>query len=152
MDEKATVTAKPAKKKWSLKKKILVIVGVVVLVFIALFTVINVATDAPLKVSTEFVSNIQSGDASKAYGLMSADAQTATSSQDFAAMVDTMSPILTGELKNTSKEVKAETGAVPSATIVYEVEGSDDFTHVLTVNLQQNDGEWQVLNFESVKK
>ncbi|NCQ53855.1 hypothetical protein CO052_03485 [Candidatus Saccharibacteria bacterium CG_4_9_14_0_2_um_filter_41_9] len=119
---------------------------------VGLVIVANVATSAPLKVSDDFVSNIQLGKSSTAYDMMSSDAQIATSSADFAAMVENMSPILTGKPNNISKEVSAETGSDPSAKVVYEISGSDNYIHVITVNLVQKNGDWKVLNFESVKK
>lgn len=155
-EQQTTVTAKPEakkpKQKWSTKKKIIVIVSAIVVFIVGIVIVANVATSAPLKVSDEFVSNIQLGKASTAYDMMSVDAQIATSSADFAAMVENMSPILTGKLNNISKEVSAETGSDPSAKIVYEISGSDSRVHVVTVNLVQKNGDWKVLNFESVKK
>jgi len=119
---------------------------------VGLVIVANVATSAPLKVSDDFVSNIQLGKSSTAYDMMSSDAQIATSSADFAAMGENMSPILTGKPNNISKEVSAETGSDPSAKVVYEISGSDNYIHVITVNLVQKNGDWKVLNFESVKK
>lgn len=143
---------KKTKQKWSMKKKIIVIVGAIVVFIASLFVIVNTATSAPLKVSDEFVSNIQSSKASVAYDMMSSDAQIATSSADFAAVVDKIGPILTGKLNMQSKEVIAETGSDPSAKIVYEISGSDNYVHIITVNLVQDNGNWKVLNFESVKK
>lgn len=155
-EQPTTVTEKPAvkktKQKWSTKKKIVVILSAIVVFIVGIIIVANVATSAPLKVSDEFVSDIQLGKASAAYDMMSAEAQIATSSADFAAMVENMSPILTGNPNNISKEVKAETGSDPSAKVVYEISGSDSRVHVITVNLVQKNGDWKVLNFESVKK
>ena len=144
--------SKATKQKWSIKKKIVVIVSAIVVFIIAIITAATVATSAPLKVSDEFVSGIQSGNASAAYDLMSSDAQAVTSSEDFATVVNYIEPILTGKPDNKSKEVSAETGSDPTAKVVYEVAGSDNYTYVLTVNLVQKSGEWKVLNFESVKK
>lgn len=146
------LNTKATKQKWSIKKKIAVIAGAIVAFVVAIILIANVATSAPLKVSDEFVSDIQSSKASAAYDMMSADAQIATSSQDFATMVDNMAPILTGKPDMKSKEVNAETGSDTAAKVVYEIKGSDNLTHVITVNLVQKDGEWKVLNFESVKK
>ena len=143
---------KPTKQKWSTKKKILVIVGSIVAFIILLIVIAGIATSGPSKVSDEFVSDIKASQASDAYDLMSSDGQIATSSLDFAKMVDQIGPILTGKLENKSAEVSAETGAKSSAKVVYEVAGSDSYTHVLTVNLVQENGQWKVLNFESVKK
>lgn len=142
---------KKTKQKWSMKKKIIVIVGAIVVFIASLFVIVNTATSAPLKVSDEFVSNIQSGNASAAYDLMSSNGQLTTSSQDFEAVVNQISPILTGEPKNTSKEVSAETGSDPKAEVIYEVKGNDGFTYELTVRLVQENGEWKVLAFNSEK-
>ena len=143
---------KTTKTKWSLKKKIAVIVGAFVVFFVLLFTIANVATDAPLKVSNEFVANIQSGDAEDAYELMSAEAQAIVDPETFEMVVDQIGPILNGEPNNTSKQVSAETGSDPVATIIYEIKGRDSFTYTFTVTLDQVDGNWQVRNFDSTKK
>jgi len=155
-EQPTTVTtkteSKKPKQKWSMKKKIIVIVSAIVVFIIGIVIVANVATSAPLKVSDEFVSDIQSSKASAAYDMMSSDAQIATSSADFKAMVDQMAPILTGKPNNISKEVSAETGSDPTAKVVYEISGSDSRVHVITINLVQKNGDWKVLNFESIKK
>ena len=147
-----SINIKPTKQKWSLKKKIIVFTGIV-LAFIATVLVIAlVATDAPLKLGDQFITDIKGNNASSAYDLMSSEAQAATSSQEFATIVDQLGPILTGSPKNISRDVSAETGSNPSAKLIYEVEGSDNFTHILTINLVQVNGNWRVLNFQSIKK
>jgi len=147
-----SINIKQTKQKWSLKKKIVVFAGIAVAFIATILVVALVATDAPLKISDQFIADIKDNNASDAYDLMSSEAQAATSSQDFATIVDQLGPILTGSPKNISREASAETGSNPSAKIVYEVEGSDSYTHVLTISLVQIDGNWKILNFESSKK
>jgi hypothetical protein len=152
----AAPVAKPVaaapKKKWSTKKIVLVIVSAVVALFIILLIVANAATSASVKVSNSLVSNIQSGNAAAAYALMSAGAQEATSTSDFKAAVDQIGPILAGKPDMQSKEVSGETGTAATAKVVYEIQGTDSLTYIFTVNLIKENGEWKVLNFESVKK
>ena len=140
------------KQKWSTKKKITVIIGVIILLVATLTTVNNIITSAPLKVSDEFISDIQTSNSPAAYRLMSADAQITTSSQEFSTMVDQIGPILTGAPNSTSKEINTKANSDPTAKIVYEIAGNDSHTYILTVNLIQKSNIWQVINFESVKK
>lgn len=149
-NEQSNITT--TKPKWNIKKKVIATISVIVLFIITLTVAANLATSAPLKVSDEFISGIQTNNSPAAYRLMSADAQIATSSQEFSAMVDQIGPVLTGVPNNTSKEVSTKTNSDPTAKIVYEVKGNDGYTHILTVNLVQKNDKWQVLNFESVKK
>ena len=147
-----SMNIKPTKQKWSLKKKIVVITSIVLAFIATILLVALVATDAPLKLGNQFISDIKENNASAAYDLMSSEAQAATSSQEFAAIVDQLGPILTGSPKNISRDVNAETGSNPSAKLTYEVEGSDNYTHILTINLVQVNGNWKILNFQSIKK
>lgn len=144
---------KSAKKpKWSLKKKIIVIVGAILTFIIVLIAIVSMSTSAPLAVSDAFVKDIQAVNASSAYDMMSNDAQTATSSADFAMVVDQIGPILTGEPKLKEKEISAETGNNATAEIIYEVKGNDDITYELSVQLIEQDGDWKVQGFNSERK
>jgi len=146
-------TEKPTKQKWSSKKKIVVyVIAAIAALIIILVISINAATGAPAKVSDEFMNNILDNRATAAYDLMASEAQNQTSSQDFSSAADRMSSILTGELKTTGKEISAETGSDPSATVEYEIKGNDNYTYKITVNLVQQDGEWKVLNMNSEKQ
>lgn len=147
------IKTRPVQQKWSSKKKIVVyIISGIIAFFVFIFVIASLATSGPLKVSDEFIDNIQTNNASAAYDLMSSEAQIATSSQDFSAVVDKISPILTGEPKNTDKEVSAETGSDSTAEILYEVKGSDGYTYELSVQLINNDGQWEVQGFNSEKQ
>ncbi len=150
--KESSLKNKSVKQKWSTKKKIIVIVGGVVAFFVLIFLVASLATSAPLKVSDEFIDDIQANNASAAYDLMSSEAQIATSSQDFTSVVEKISPILTGEAKNTDKSVTAETGSDPKAEILYEIKGNDGLTYQISVQLVQKDGRWLVQGFDSKTK
>lgn len=143
------------KPKSNFKKIIIIIsaiIGVIILSVVGILMFVNTATSAPLKISDQFVMDIQGNNAPAAYKLMSTEAQNATSAAEFNAMVDQMGTILTGKPTNTSKEINTSTDKGTSAKVIYEVTGNDNFTHVLTLNLVLENNEWKVLNFESVKK
>jgi len=151
-DDGQTKETKPIKQKWSLKKKIIVIVGSILAFIAVILLIANIATSAPLRVSDEFVANIQDKKATAAYNLLSTDAQGTITLNDFTSMVDQIGPILNGKPNMKSKEVSAETGRDSTAKVVYEISGSDDYKYDLTVNLVEKDGAWKVLNFESKKQ
>lgn len=142
-------TQKPKK---SIGKKIAIAIGVIVVLIVGLLLVVDTATSAPLKVADEFVAKIQADESSYAYDLMSTDAKAVTSSQDFVSIVDRINPILTGKPSVQSKEINAETGSDDKAVIVYEINGSDNNTYILTVTLIKTNDQWKILGFESAKK
>lgn len=140
------------KKKWNLKKKLIVIFSLVVGIFVAIFVLANAATQAPLKASNEFVADIQAKNSSAAYSHFSVDAKAVVNEDDFVQVVDQIGPILSGEPKVISKEISGETGEAATARVVYEIKGSDNITYTFTVNLTKDNGEWKILNFDSAKK
>ena len=150
--EKQEDKATKKTKKWSRKKKIRIIVATIVAIIIALVLIVNAATSAPVKVSNALVSDIQSKNASAAYSLLSSGAKEVVPADKFKEVVDQIGPILEGTPKMISKEVKGETGSAASASVVYEIKGSDGETYRLVVNLTKENGEWKVLNFDSTKK
>jgi len=143
---------KKTKQKWSLKKKLTVIIGTIVVLIITLVLIANTATSAPLKVSDELLTDIQAGNATAAYNLLADDTKAGVTPDDMKATVDQISPILTGKPSVQSKEVSAESGKNTTAKIVYEIAGSDKLTYTVTVNLVQKDDAWKVSDFTSDKK
>ena len=148
---KSATASTGEKQKWSKKKKIWLIVGAIVAVFIVLVLITNAATSAPVKVSNELVSDIQAKNSTGAYGLLSSGAQKVVPADQFKQVVDQIGPILSGTPKMISKEIKGETGSAATAKVVYEIKGSDNVTYKITVNLTKDNGQWKVLNFDSSK-
>lgn len=144
-----TGTSEVVKKKRPLWQKI---VAGVVIAIVALVLLVNVATSGAVKVSNQFISDIQNRRADAAYSLMSKEATAATPKDQFAAVVDRIGPLLNTETNMTSKEVKGETGSSATSKVTYEIKGTDGITYTVTVNLVKEDGAWKVLNFESDKK
>jgi outer membrane lipoprotein-sorting protein len=140
------------KRKWSLKKKLLVAFGIIATLIIGLILIANAATAAPVKVSNQLVASIQAKNATQAYDLLSQEAKNATDPQTFLATVNQIGPILTGKPDMKSKEVNAQTGSASTAKVIYEIKGTDSQTYVFTVNLVKEGDNWKVLNFESTKK
>lgn len=140
------------KQKWSLKKKLTVIGGSIVAIFIVLAIIVTVATSAPVKVSNDLITDIQSNNSAAAYSLFSSAAKQVVSQEQLTAAVNQIGPILSGKPDMKSKEVKGETGSAASAKVVYDIKGSDGITYSFTVNLVKENGEWKILNFDSEKK
>lgn len=143
------ITTKSTKEKWSLKKLLAVIGGSIVIFIIALIAIVTVSTSAPVKVSDDLISKIQSNDGSGAYSLMSDDAKATIGLDDFKAIVEQKSPILNGKPEIQSREISTNTNGVNIAKVVYKIKGSDNATYNFTVNLIEVNKEWKVLNFES---
>ncbi len=149
----APAMSAPSKGNWfsrmALWKKIvicLVIVGII------LFFIINAATNPSVKVSNEFLNDIQANRADAAYALMTTDAQGTVTKEDFRAIVAQIGPILNAKESMKSKRVTGETGSAATAKVVYEIKGTDGVTYSFTNNLIKDNGQWRVLNFESKKK
>lgn len=143
---------KEPKQKWSLKKKLTVIVGSFIGVLIVLVIIVSAATSAPVKVSNDLVTDIQTKNSVAAYSLFSSAAKQVVSQEKLTAAVDQIGPILSGKPDMKSKEVKGETGSAASAKVVYDIKGTDGITYKFTVNLVKDNGDWKVLNFDSEKK
>jgi hypothetical protein len=140
------------KQKWSLKKKLAVIGGAFVGIIIVLVIIVNAATSAPVKVSNDLVTDIQSKNSAAAYALFSSQAKSVVSQEQLTTAVDQIGPILTGKPDMKSKAIKGETGSAATAKIVYDIKGSDNITYTFTVNLVKENDSWKVLNFDSAKK
>ncbi|MFA5004066.1 MAG: hypothetical protein WC498_02195 [Candidatus Saccharimonadales bacterium] len=128
------------------------IVTIVVLFFVALVVIVNVAASGAVKVSNEFIKDIQNQRTDAAYSLLSKEAAQATPKDQFAAVVDRVGPLLKSDTKMTSKEVNGETGSSATSKVTYEIKGTDGITYKVTVNLLKEDGKWKVLNFDSTSK
>lgn len=129
------------------------IVAGAIIFIVVIFVIATMATSGVVKVSNQFVNDIQAKNASAAYALMTSAAQAATPQSDFNDMVDRVAPIIGNSTeKMTSKEASGQTGSAATGKVVYEIKGSDGVTYVMTVNLQKENGEWRVLNFESTRK
>ncbi|NTW62402.1 hypothetical protein HGB25_03285 [Candidatus Saccharibacteria bacterium] len=140
------------KPKWSMKKKLVVIIGSITAIFVVLVAIVLMATNPSVQVSDEFLADIKTTKSSAAYQLMSRDAQATITEDDFKVIIDQIGPILDGQTTVISRDVSVETGSDPSAKVVYEIEGTDGVTYRFTVNLVQKGSKWQVLNFDSKRK
>ncbi len=142
------INVKPVKKR-SVKK----IIGYVVLAFAVLVVVltffVNSATKAPVAASQQFLHAIQADDAATAYSLFSVEAKKVVPSDQFAALVQQMAPIINTGEKMISKKVNGSTGSAATSEVVYEIKGTDGKTYRFTVNMTKEGDVWKVLNFTS---
>jgi flagellar basal body-associated protein FliL len=136
-------------KKRSLKKLIAIIIGVVVAVIAVIIIVVTVATSAPVKVANAFLADVQANNGDAAYALFSSEAKDAVAQSEFVDAVGQVGPVLAGKPDMQSKEISGETGSAATATVVYEVVGTDSKTYTVTINLIKENGEWKVEEFNS---
>lgn len=135
------------KEKWSLKKKIAVIVGGF-LGFIALvFIIASVATSGAAKVSNDMVKYLQAGDTKSAYQLLTKDQKESFTEEDFDSIVQTIKENLTGKPSVKSQSVNSETDSGTTGSVVYDIKGSDGEMYVLAVDLIKEDDGWKVNQF-----
>lgn len=148
-DHADTTTKTTAKVKQPLWQKI--VLGAAALIGL-IIVLAYVATGSIAKTSDEFLQGIQNKNANQAYSLFTKEAAAATDRAAFEELVDNISGILHGPTKTISREVQGETGKAGTGRVVYEISGTDSVTYVVTINLQKEEGEWKVLNFDSSKK
>ena len=136
----------PAKKRSMKKVAGYVILALAVLV-VALTFFANSATKAPVAASQQFLHAIQADDASVAYSLFSVEAKKVVPSDQFAALVQQIAPIINTGEKMISKKVNGATGSSATSEVVYEIKGTDAKTYRFTINLTKEGDVWKVLNF-----
>jgi len=139
-------------KKMSRNKKILIVVGAVVAVFIMLVMITNSATNGAVSASNQMVNAIQAKDADLAYSLLTTEAKTTVTKEEFNAIVEQIGPILNSDEKMVTKSVNAETGKPATGNVKYEIQGNDGITYTFEINLQKEGDNWKVVNFDSSKK
>ncbi len=107
------------------------------------------ATNAPVKVSNEFLNDVQANNATAGYSLLAPAAQSVVTQAQFKSVTDRVGSILNTQEKTKSKEVNMKSGETSTAKVVYEIKGTDGVTYNITINLQKIDDKWKVLNFDS---
>lgn len=139
----------PPKKR--IPKWLLIVGGIIVAlaaVLAVVFVVVTNATEAPRKVSDQFVNDIQSSNTGAAYALTSKAFQQATTEEQLDQLVKKVGPALQGEETISGRVIKKSTAGVPSAALVYSVKTTNG-TKYMKVVLQEVDNVWQVVNFRS---
>ena len=149
------IPKKPVTKK---KSKVGLIIGIVVAVLLVIglligwgvMTVMNTA-NAPAKTSSELISDIQTNKSTEAYNLLSNETKSNVTQEEFSQLVNQIGPILNGTPKTVNKQIQTNNGKT-TATVTYEIAGSDNKTYTIKVDLAKNDGVWQVVEFNSTEK
>lgn len=106
-------------------------------------------TEAPKKVSDQFVNYIQSSDNKSAYNLTSATFKAVTNEKQFETFVKSTSSSLQGDEKITDRGLSKSTGNKDAATFIYEVENSGKKYYIKVQLQKEADDTWQVIYIES---
>ena len=128
-------------------KIILIVIVVLVLFFVGVFIFTNLATRNAVKVSDQFVADIQANNETAAYSLTNSGFRQSTSEQQLTDILNQASPALQGKATITAKAINKVSGRPNVAVIVYSVSTSDGTKYIRVV--LQDDHPWQVYNFRS---
>lgn len=149
----AVASASPKKYKDDDWRKIVAVLIIIVGGIIALMVVgVSKIVSGPKSVSDQLVANIQASDDRAAYALFSPAAMEVTPKDDFAKLVDRISPILNSPPKTVNSEISLSTAEGSSSKIVYEIKGNDGKTYAISVYLVRQNDQWKVQSFSSIPK
>jgi hypothetical protein len=137
------------------ERTIKIVLGYIAIAILVLFVgysySVNLAFNAPLEVSNQFLHDIQAGHASSAYVLFSSQAQATLTHSQFGADV-----AKSGAILNTSATITDRKSLHPdshaASEITYEIKGTDGKTHIVVVTLTKVNNDWKVLNFTNNPK
>jgi predicted PurR-regulated permease PerM len=128
-------------------KVILIIIVAIVLFFVVVINYVDQSTKNAVKVSNQFISDMQTNNDSAAYSLTSPDFQKVTTSAQLAKALNGVSPYLQGTPTVVYKTINKLSGQPSQSTINYTLQTSKG-TKYIQVVLQDNNP-WQILNFQS---
>ena len=142
-------TAPPAKSKriptWV--KVIGIVIVLFILLIVAVVVIVNQATAAAVKVSNEFVADVQTNNDAGAYALTAPGFQKADSQAQLTKIIGGVYLALQGKATVTGKTIAKVTGQPDQAVIVYSIKTSSGIKYIQTVI--QDNKTWQVLSFRS---
>lgn len=141
--ESPTLTRRKKMPAWMKFVAFLVVVAAIV------FAIVNSATSSVVKVSDQFLADLQANNPTSAYQLFSAAAKANVPEDEFPDALTALNSVLTGKPKNTGKSVSASTTGISTAVVTYEIKNDDDKLFKITFSLVKEDGEWKINNFNS---
>jgi hypothetical protein len=141
----------PKTKKIPTWVKILFIVIILLIALVGgLAVIVNNATKNAVKVSNQFVADVQVNNDNAAYGLTAPAFKKADTQGQFTQIISNVYLALQGPVSVTGKTINKTGGQPDQAVIVYSVKTSAGTKYIQTV-LQDNTT-WQVLAFRSSDK
>lgn len=108
------------------------------------------ATEAPAKVSDEFVSDLQRDDAAAAYALTGKTFRAASTEQDLATFVQSARPTMTRPAHRLERGIWTSSDHGTVAEVIYSTSGSRG-TAYLDVELERTGGDWKVVGLNETK-
>lgn len=127
-----------------------IVLGLIVLIgigVIALFLIVNAATQAPVKVSNQFFDDLQANQPAAAYELTSTEFKASTTEAQVEDLFTQLSPLTTGTEKVTGKKIESANG-VTQAAVTYSVENGGT-TRYARIVLRETNNKWEVINIKT---
>lgn len=134
-------------------KRVLIIASAlagVTLLFILIYVLVFGPTNAALKVSDSFVSDIQKKDAAHAYSISSTAFKDSITELELESTFVSISPALQGSYRDTARKLGTKNDK-EFASVVYTIKTKDGDKYV-RVDMQKIDDAWQITDFESSSK
>lgn len=129
----------------------IVCAGFVIFIILAVFVgfVFGKSLASPQKISDQFLNDMQSGNKTDAYSLITSSFKQEAAPDVFGETVDKISPFLQGEEKKTGARIEKQTGSDAIAVFVYAITRSDGSKFYVKTELQKDGNDWRVLNFRT---
>ncbi len=145
-NKSATLSTKEHKKVPIWAKILIGIITLIGTVLITVFVSATIATNAPKKISDQFVNNLQDGDISAAYTLTSSKFKESTPESELQNLSSSNRNLISGTEKITKKSIFKRSGSPSYAVVHYSVNGSNEKVGYLKVQLQKEGNDWKVMN------
>jgi len=153
-DAKTTTAEAPQsapvpKKKPGLLKKI--VIGVVVF-FVAVFAIAYFATSGASKTGDQLISDLQATNCSAIWDQTSSNFRSVTGEDQWTSICETLAPILQGTPDKQGVSASAGTDQDTLSEVKYNIDGTDNVTYTVTLQLIKEDGSWKLNSLDSSVK
>lgn len=126
------------------------VIALIVLLFGALFLFVSESTKDAQKVSDQLVTAVQAGDGKAAYALTGPAFRKATTEAQLSELVTRLSSLVTKDTVSPSgKSINASTESGKIAVFTYTMKGTSGKPVYFKTQIRDEDGGWQVMNFQS---
>ncbi len=126
------------------------VIGLIALLGVAAFVLVNQSTEDAQKVSDQLVTAVQQGDGAAAYALTGPAFREATAEPELTELVKGLSTLVTKkETSPKSKSINVSTDTGKIAVFVYTMDGTGGKPVYFKTQIREEDGQWKVMSFRS---
>ncbi|HSX48445.1 MAG TPA: hypothetical protein VLF41_03025 [Candidatus Nanoarchaeia archaeon] len=135
--------------KKSKKKLVLIILGIGIVIFVAIFFLISGVTDEQAKISDQFIADLQSNNVDDAYSLTATEFQQTTPKDKFKDFVAQENQFLPKNNPSVVSREISSTSGTNTTTIVSNIKGDNGSAgYHATTQLVKENGKWLILSID----